>query len=99
MPPPVIYVDPRELRPVHSRRSGADPFKMHRQIARFGSSAAGMPPLEVREAADGVLVVYDGVTRATRLARLSPGTLVPVQVWGRLLRGFKNDPSIGDLLP
>ena len=35
-------VDPRELR-LPSRR-GADPFKLQRQVARFGASTAGMPP-------------------------------------------------------
>ena len=62
-------------------------------------SAAGMPSLIAYEAADGVLVLYDGVTRATRIAKLAPGTLVRVQVVGRLRRAFATDPSIGDLLP
>src|SRR5215208_4222228 len=67
-------VDPRELRPASSRRDGADPIKLHRQIARFGASTDGMPPLIVYEASDGVLVIYNGVTRATRIAKLAPGT-------------------------
>jgi hypothetical protein len=50
------------------------------------------------EAADGVLVVYNGVTRATRIAKLAPGTLVPVEVIGRLRREHAVSPSIGDLL-
>ena len=50
-------VDPRELRPATSRRDGADPIKLHRQIARFGASTDGMPPLIVYEASDGVLVI------------------------------------------
>jgi hypothetical protein len=33
-----------------------------------------MPPLIVYEGADGVLVVYNRVTRATRIAKLAPGT-------------------------
>ena len=45
-------VDPRELRPATSRRDGADPIKLHRQIARFGASTDGMPPLIVYEASD-----------------------------------------------
>lgn len=52
-----------------------------------------MPPLEVYEAADGVLVIYSGVTRATRIAKLAPGTLVPVQVWGKLKRAYRNEPK------
>src|SRR5207237_1072571 len=47
-------IDPRELR--SARRSGADPIKLHRQIARFGASSAGnwrpvaMIPATQREA-------------------------------------------------
>jgi hypothetical protein len=92
-------VDPRELRPPSSRREGADPIKLQRQIARFGASSDGMPPLIVYEGTDGVLVVYNGVTRATRIAKLSPGTTVRVEVIGRLRRAFGADPKIGDLLP
>ena len=91
-------VDPRELRLPPSRRSGADPFKLHAQIATFGSSLVGMPPLWVYEASDGVLVVYNGVTRATRVARLSPGMPVRVEVIGTLRRGYANAPKIGDVL-
>jgi hypothetical protein len=99
MPSVFRDVDPRELRPPPSRRSGADPIKLQRQIARFGASSAGMPPLIVYEASDGVLVIYNGVTRATRIAKLAPGTLVRVEVIGRLRRAYGSDPKIGDLLP
>ncbi|HEX6987243.1 MAG TPA: hypothetical protein VF170_17830 [Planctomycetaceae bacterium] len=92
-------VDPRELRVPPSRRQGADPAKLQRQIARFGRSAAGMPPPWVYEASDSVLVLYNGVTRATRIAKLAPGTLIRVQVVGRLRRSHGSDPKIGDLLP
>jgi hypothetical protein len=34
--------------------------------------------LIVYEGTDGVLVIYNGVTRATRNAKLAPGTLVRV---------------------
>lgn len=92
-------VDPCELRVPSSRQSGADPIKLHRQIARFGATAVGMQPLIVYEATDGVLVVYNGVTRATRLAKFAPGNLVRVEVVGRLLKACSADPKIGDLLP
>jgi hypothetical protein len=92
-------VDPRELRVPSSRRSGADPVKLHRQIARFGKSSAGMPPIIVYEGVDGALVIYNGVTRATRIAKLSPGTVVRVQVLGRLRKAYGPEPKIGDLLP
>ena len=91
-------VDPRELRVPGSRSGGADPVKLHDQIRQFGASTAGMPPLWVYEAADGVLVVYNGVTRATRVAKLLPGTLVRVEVIGKLRRGHGGSPSIGDLV-
>jgi len=94
-----LDVDPRELRLPSPRRSGADPYKLQRQIARFGASTVGMPPLEVYEASDGELVIYSGVTRATRIAKLAPGALVRVQVWGKLRRAYGNEPKIGDTLP
>ena len=99
MPSDFRLIDPRELRVPSSRRNGADPIKLQRQIARFGPSTAGMPPLVVYEGTDGILVVYDGVTRATRIAKLAPGTLVRVEVIGHLQRAYGADPSIGDLLP
>ena len=98
MPPDYRDVDPRELRLPSSRRSGADPMKLHQQIARFGTSATWPFPPWVYEAADGVLVVYNGVTRATRIAKLSPGTPIRVEVIGRLRREHGASPSIGDLL-
>src|SRR2546421_8486532 len=90
-------VDPRELR-VPSSRRGADPIKLQRQIARFGTSITGMPPLLVYEGTDGFLVVYNGVTRATRIAKLAPGTLVRVEIIGRLKRAYGPATKIGDLL-
>ncbi len=92
-------VDPQYLRLPPSRLEGADPLKLHRQIAQYGSSTVRMPPLWVYEAADGVLEVYHGVTRATRIAKLSPGTFVPIEVIGKLRRDYAKSPTIGDLLP
>ena len=57
-----------------------------------------MPPPWVYEAADGVLVVNNGVTRATRIAKLAPGTTIGVEVIGKLRRAYAGDPKIGDLL-
>lgn len=90
-------VDPRELH-LPSRR-GADPFKLQMQIARYGASTAGMPPPWVYEAADGVLVLYNGITRSTRIARLAPGATIRVEVVGRLRRAYGSEPKIGDFLP
>ena len=99
MPSDFREVDPRELRVPSSRSSGADPIKLQRQIARFGASSLGMQPLVVYEGTDGVLMIYNGVTRATRIAKFAPGTLVRVEVIGRLRRAYGPDPKIGDLLP
>ncbi len=98
MPLDLRRVDPRELRLPSSRAGGADPVKLQRQIARFGAATDGMPPLEVYEGADGVLLVYNGVTRATRIAMLAPGILVPVDVIDRLRRPYGLETRIGDLL-
>lgn len=92
-------VDPAELRVPHSRKQGADPLKLARQISLFGASATGMPTPWVYEGTDGVLMLYNGVTRATRIAKLAPGTLIKVEVIGKLPKAFANDPKIGDLLP
>src|SRR5438477_8077540 len=99
MPPDFRDIDPRELRLPSSRASGAGPAKLQRQIAQFGRSMVGRPPLWVYEAADGVYVVYNGVTRATRVAKLLPGTMICVEVIGTLRRPHGNSPKIGDVLP
>jgi hypothetical protein len=92
-------VDPRELRLPPSRREGADPEKLSRQVFLFGRSSAGMPAPWVYEGADGVLMLYNGVTRATRIAMLAPGTSIRVEVIGKLPKDFAPDPRIGDFLP
>ncbi len=99
MPPDFRDVNPRELRVPPSRRQGADPSKLARQISRYGRSDAGMPDPWVYEGSDGVLMLYDGVTRATRMAKLAPGTLIRVEVIGLLPKAFAAEPTIGDVLP
>jgi hypothetical protein len=94
-----LDVDPRTLRLPGSRRSGADPMKLHRQIAQFGTSVVGMPPLEVSRGTDGALVINNGVTRATRIAKLLPGVTVRVEVIDDLPIPVGSFPSIGDVLP
>ena len=64
-----------------------------------GRSAVGMPPPGVYEGTDGVLVLYNGVTRATRIAKLAPGTPIRVEVIGKLPKALAGEPKIGDLLP
>lgn len=94
-----LDVDPRILRVPGSKRSGSDPWKLHRQIAQFGGSTQGMPPLEVSRRTNGELVINNGATRATRIARLSPGTTVRVEVIDDLPIPVGSFPSIGDLVP
>ena len=75
-----IDVDPSELYLPPSRRQGADPGKLARQISKHGNALDGMPPLELIRGKDGHLRINDGVTRATRAAKLRPGELVPAEV-------------------
>jgi hypothetical protein len=84
-----LDVDPRTLRVPGSLRSEADPWKLQRQMAQFGSSTQGMPPVEVSRGADGELVINNGVTRATRIAKLAPGTLIRVEVIGGAEKGTR----------
>ena len=46
-----------------------------------------------------MLVVYNRVTRATRIAKLEPGTTIRVEVVGNLRRASSGEPKIGDQLP
>ena len=98
---PTLFVDvyPRTLHLPPSRSSGADPYKLQRQIARFGASSTGMPPPWVYRGTDGELMIYNGVTRATRMARLMPGTAIQVEVVGTVRGPVGHLPTIGDLLP
>lgn len=92
-------VDPRTLHVTSQRPTGADSIKLARQINQFGASSDGMPPPWVYEGTDGVLVIFNGVTRATRIAKLSPGKLLRVEVVGKIKKAFGSLPTIGDLLP
>ena len=94
-----LDVDPRELRLPTTRRSGADPFKLQRQIAQHGASTQGMPTLEVSRGSDGELVINSGVTRATRIAKLLPGMLVRVEVIDDLPIPVGSYPKVGDTVP
>jgi hypothetical protein len=94
----VREVDPSELRLPPSRASGADPWKLHQQMKQFGSSKDGMPPIFVHEDPDGILEITDGVTRATRIAKLAPGVTVPVVVIGNYRRSRAGSPQVGDRL-
>jgi len=44
-------------------------------------------------------MLYNGVTRAVRIAKLAPGALIRVEVIGKLPKAFAGEPKIGDLIP
>jgi hypothetical protein len=94
-----LDVDPGSLRLPPSRPQGADPFKLQVQIARFGRSTVGMPALEVYRGSDAELMIFNGVTRATRVAKLLPGVLIRVEVLDDLRIPFGHLPTVKDQLP
>lgn len=93
-----LQVDPATLHLPGSRRDGADPIKLARQIAKHGNSIEGMPPPEVKRGSDGELVIYDGVTRATRAAKYLPSTPITVEVTGKLKGPVAGLPKVGEKL-
>jgi hypothetical protein len=95
-----IDVDPGELHLPPSRSEGADPSKLARQMMKHGNSLSGMPPLQVVRGKHGLLRINDGVTRATRAAKLRPGELVPAEVIQELPNlDFARIPKVKDKLP
>ena len=98
--PTTLSVDPRQLRLPGGRQFGADSAKLQRQISRFGTSIDSLPPLLVTRGKSGELLLIDGVTRATRVAKLRPGCLVPVFVIDELLEwDMSRFPTVGERLP
>jgi hypothetical protein len=96
----VEFADPRTLRLPGGRDEGADPGKLLRQIARFGMAMDSMPPLLVIRGRNGELQLIDGVTRATRVAKLRSGSLVPVEVVEEFReRDLTRFPTVGERLP
>jgi hypothetical protein len=91
-----LQVDPASLHLPGSRRDGADPVKLHHQFAKYGTSIDGMPPPEVKRGSDGELVLFDGVTRATRVAKYLPGTSITVEVTGQLKGPVGALPTVGE---
>ncbi len=93
-----LQVDPATLHLPGGRRDGVDPMKLHRQMARHAMSVEGMPPLEVSRGLDGELVINDGVTRATRVAKYLPGTPVTVEVTGVIPVAVGGLPTVRERL-
>ena len=91
-------VDPATLHLPHERRDGADPAKLHRQIARHGKSLVGMPPVLVYRGSDGELMLSDGVTRATRAAKLCPGSVISAELLGDLPHPVGHLPTVKEKL-
>lgn len=94
-----VDVDPRNLHLPTTRLAGADAYKLHRQIARYGASLDDMPPPEVYRGKDGELLIYNGVTRATRAAKVLPGRLITVEIVDDLPYSVGHLPTIGSKLP
>ncbi len=44
-------------------------------------------------------MLYNGVTRATRIAKLAPGTPNRVEVISKLPKAYAADPKMRDVLP
>ena len=100
MPREFIQVDPHALFLPPTRKGGSDPVKLQRQIAKHGSSLVGMPALLVTRDGHGNLQIIDGVTRATRAAKLAPGQTVIVEVTvEEPSRDYRVYPTVGDRLP
>jgi hypothetical protein len=94
-----LSLDPCNLHLPSGRRDGADPAKLQRQIARHGRLLNGMPLVLVYRGSDGALMITDGVTRATRAAKLCPGVPIPIEVMGNLPRAFGSLPTVKEKLP
>lgn len=74
-------------------------MKLQRQMSLYGTSVDGMPALWVYRGTDGALMIYDGVTRATRVAMLLPGMRVRVEVIGVLRAPCGHLPTVGEQCP
>jgi hypothetical protein len=95
-----VQIDPRKLRLPRSRAQGADPVKLQRQIAKHGNSTQGMPHPWVSRDKNGELQILDGVTRATRVAKLLPGQEITVEVSDEASgMDYSTLPLLGDHLP
>jgi hypothetical protein len=98
--PEFIEVNPGELHLPPGRSQGADPGKLARQIAKYGDSLKGMPPLQVIRGRGGHLRINDGVTRATRAAKLRPGQLVDAEIIHEVPNvGVTRTPKVNEMLP
>jgi hypothetical protein len=58
-----------------------------------------MPAPWVYRGSAGALVIFNGVTRATRVAKLLPGVILRVEVIGDLKIPVGHYPTVGERLP
>jgi hypothetical protein len=59
-----------------------------------------MPALECFQDQNGLVMVWNGVTRATRVAKLMPGATVRVEIIGVMMKkDFSLLPTVEDRLP
>lgn len=58
-----------------------------------------MPIIEVYRGTDGELVIFNGVTRATRAAKLLPGQKVRVEIVDDLKGPVGHLPTVKEKLP
>jgi hypothetical protein len=70
---------------------------MHR-ARQFAARADDMPSIFVYEDPNGIMGIIDGVTRATRIAKLAPGERVPVTMIGNFRRSRSASPRVRDRL-
>jgi hypothetical protein len=95
----ILQVDPKTLRLPASRLTGPDPIKFSRQLSRYWTSTTGMPLVEVTRGRGGELQIINGVTRASRVARLFPGQTIQVEVTEtRLNLDLSRFPTLGEVL-
>jgi len=96
----LIQVDPVHLYLPGSRLGGADPIKFTRELSQFGISIHGIPPLLLVRGKGGAFQIFDGVTRATRVAKFLPGQTIPaIIIDDDPNLDLSRFPKVGDRLP
>ena len=76
---------PGKLRLPPTRPEGADDYKLALQEMEYGPSTEGMPAIEVLLGSDEQMIIFNGVTRATRAYRYHPNAPVLVEITDVLL--------------
>lgn len=74
------WVLPGKLHLPPTRPEGVDDYKYARQEIEFGASVEDMPAIEVLLGTGEQMMIFNGVTRATRAYRYHPDQRVLVEV-------------------